>query len=198
MTKQEFLSRLAHDLYTVDENNLQKYIDYYSEMIDDRIEDGMSEEEAVNSVGDPSSIAKDILIDYASLPKLVKEKLKPKHKLRVWEIILIVLGSPVWLPLLCAAVIVFLAVYIVIWSCVIALYAVDISLVGSFACFVYAVVYTAISGNMISMMFSISMLFMSLGGAVLMFFVCKLVTKVIVKVSKAILRKVKSIFVKEN
>ncbi len=42
------------------------------------------------------------------LAKIVKEKIKPKHELKAWEVILIILGSPVWIPLLITAAVLFI------------------------------------------------------------------------------------------
>ena len=45
MNKQEFLSALSDKLSVLSEEDKEKSIDYYSEMIDDRMEEGLSEEE---------------------------------------------------------------------------------------------------------------------------------------------------------
>ena len=50
----------------------------------------------------------------------------PKRPLRAWEIVLIILGSPLWLPLLVAGAAIVISVYAVIWSLVIALWAVEL------------------------------------------------------------------------
>ena len=66
-------------------------------MIDDRMEEGLAEEEAVSSFGTPEEIADQILSEIP-LSRLVRERVKPKRALKAWEIVLLVLGSPVWLP----------------------------------------------------------------------------------------------------
>ena len=47
MNKQEFLSALQNALAGLPKKDRQKTLAFYSEMIDDRMEDGMTEEEAV-------------------------------------------------------------------------------------------------------------------------------------------------------
>ena len=47
MSKTEFLTELKKALEGLPEEDIEKSLEYYSEMIDDRIEDGLSEEEAV-------------------------------------------------------------------------------------------------------------------------------------------------------
>ncbi|MBQ8165241.1 MAG: DUF1700 domain-containing protein [Clostridia bacterium] len=127
MNKDEFLSALRGKLSVLPKEDIEKSVEYYSEIVDDRIEDGISEEEAVNAIGTVDEIASQILLE-TSLPKLVKERIKPGRALKAWEIVLLVLGFPVWFPLILAAVIIVLAVYIVIWSLVVSLYAIVVSI----------------------------------------------------------------------
>ena len=122
MNKQEFLNEITARLNGLPEQELQRYIDYFSEMIDDRIEDGMSETEAVEAVGSIDDAVNDILKDIP-LTKVIKAKASTRRKLRVWEIILLIVGSPIWLPLLLCFIIIIFVLYIVIWVIVIAFWA---------------------------------------------------------------------------
>ena len=63
MNKSEFLNSLEEKLKELPKDEIRKTIDYYDEMIDDRIEDGMTEEEAVKSIGNSGDIALSILLD---------------------------------------------------------------------------------------------------------------------------------------
>jgi len=130
MNKKAFLDVLYHLLKSLPKAERQQHIDYYADMIDDRIEDGLSEEEAVAALGSTADIAAQIL---GEVPP------KPAKKFPIWAIVLIVLGSPLWLSLLLAAAAVVLAivltiaaVYITLWSIVAALYAADLSLLLGF------------------------------------------------------------------
>lgn len=71
MNKQAFLSALRKGLTGLPENDIEHSIEFYSEMIDDRIEEGMSEEEAAASIGNIDDIVSQILSE-TSLTKLVK------------------------------------------------------------------------------------------------------------------------------
>lgn len=127
MNKPEFLSGLRERLAGLPEGDIGRSMDYYSEMIDDRMEEGFSEEEAVRAMGSVEEVAAQILTE-TSLPKLVKARVKRgRSVLRVWEIILLILGSPVWLPLGIAALVIFLVIYLLIWMTVLVLYTVDLS-----------------------------------------------------------------------
>ena len=61
MTKEEFLSQLRTRLSSLPQGDLDRSLEFYSEMIDDRMEDGMSEREAVANMGDLSKITEQIL-----------------------------------------------------------------------------------------------------------------------------------------
>ena len=123
MTKQEFLSALGNRLSGIPKKELGEALAYYEEMLDDRIEDGMSEQNAVATIGTPDDVAKQVI---ASIPmgKLARERIKPKRRLRTWEIVLLAVGSPVWAPIAIALLAVFLSLYIVLWALVAVVWAV--------------------------------------------------------------------------
>ena len=50
MTKQEFLRALWNKLSALPSEDVGRALDYFSEMIDDRMENGLTEEEAVAAV----------------------------------------------------------------------------------------------------------------------------------------------------
>ena len=60
MTKQEFLAKLEILLSGLTEEEISERIGFYSEMIDDRIEEGLSEEEAVSLIGSVEEVAAQI------------------------------------------------------------------------------------------------------------------------------------------
>lgn len=124
MNKQEFLSALRSRLRGLPEADIVRSLDFYAEMIDDRMEDGLTEFQAVMEMGSIDEIAEQILLD-TPLPKLVKAKMRPSRALSAWEIVLLVLGSPVWLPLLLTALTLLLTVYLLAWTVVVIFYAVD-------------------------------------------------------------------------
>lgn len=126
MRKQEFLTRLRNGLSGLPHDDREERLTFYSEMIDDRMEEGLTEEDAVREIGNADEIIWHIMAD----TKPVKEKRKSGRRLRAWEITLLVLGSPVWLCLLIAAFAVIVAVYVVMWSVIVALWAVFGALIG--------------------------------------------------------------------
>jgi uncharacterized membrane protein len=114
MNKAEFLHELAVRLSSLPPEEVERTASYYSEIIDDRMEDGMSEEDAVAGLGDLSSITEQIIMD-TSLSIIVKSKVRGRRP-GAFTIVLLILGVPLWLPLLLCAFTVFLSVYIVLWA----------------------------------------------------------------------------------
>ncbi|MBR4703098.1 MAG: DUF1700 domain-containing protein [Oscillospiraceae bacterium] len=123
MNREEFLAALRAALAGLPEADIESSVEYWAELIDDRVEEGLSEAEAVSALGSPEEIAREILLD-APMTKLVKAKMKPKRSLRGWEIALIIIGFPLWLPVLLAVGAVILAVYVSLWSVIVALFSV--------------------------------------------------------------------------
>ena len=127
MEKREYLDTLRKNLNGMPERDIEHAVSYYAEMIDDRIEDGMSEREAVADIASPEAAAAETL-RAIPLHKLVIERVKPKRALRVWEIVLLVLGSPIWVSLLISVAAVVFSIYAVLWSVIVVLFAVELSL----------------------------------------------------------------------
>ena len=61
MNKQQFLAAVAGRLSNLPQSDINKSLEYYSEMIDDRMEDGMSEEDAVGAMGTIDEVVSEIL-----------------------------------------------------------------------------------------------------------------------------------------
>lgn len=192
MTKSEFLLTLRNNLFGLPEEDIEKSIEYYSEIIDDRIEDGLSESEAVEAVGSVKEIASQILAD-VPLSKLVKTKVKPKRTLKVWEIVLLILGSPVWLSLLLAAVAVVLSIYIAFWAVIVAFYATVLSFaLGGIAAIVkFAADIIFQTANQGTLFLGGGLILIGL--SVLSFFGCNQITKGAVILGKKILLPIKAL-----
>ena len=134
MDKFEFITELRAKLWALPEEDEQRSVDYYSEMIDDRMEDGLAEEEAVAAIGDLDEIVQQILSETPHFPAAVKkeeEQKKQKRKVTWWETLLLVLGFPVWGSLLIVVAVVVFTLWSSLWSVVIALYATAFALAVS-------------------------------------------------------------------
>ena len=139
MNKKEFRDAIAEKLVGLSKEDIDKAVAFYTEAVDDRIDEGMSEEEAVKDVGTPEEIANQILLD-TPLPKLIAAKANKKRELKGWQIALIIIGFPVWFPLLLSLITTFLAVYMALWACVIGLYTTLAALaIGGIGAIIFAI-----------------------------------------------------------
>lgn len=194
MNKQIFLSELRARLSGIPQEDIEERLGFYEEMIDDRIEEGLSEEEAVADLGNIDDIVSQILAAYP-LSKLVKEKVKPKRKLRAWEIILLILGSPIWLSLLIAAASVILLVYIVLWSLIISLWAIELSFAVTTLAGIAASVMLAAQGQIALGFAALGAGLLFAGLSIFLFFGCKAASKGIIILTKKFALWIKSLFV---
>ena len=124
MSKHEFLAQLEKGLYGLPQADIDERLGFYSEMIDDRMEEGLSEEEAVAGIGSVDEVIAGIVAEIP-LSKLVKERI-PKQ-IDAGLIVLLVLGFPVWLPLLIAGFAVVFSLYVSLWAVLVALWAVAVA-----------------------------------------------------------------------
>ena len=195
MTKVEFLNALRNRLNGLPKDDLDNRLSFYEEMINDRMDEGKSEEEAVDEIGSVDEVVKQIANE-TPLLKLVKEKTKPKRSLRAWEIVLIAVGFPIWLPLLITLLTLIFVGYILIWTLVIVIYSVEFALaVSSIGCLVGFFAYLS-AGQVNPLLIGAAI--MCAGASVLLFFGCIGVTKATIKLSKAIILAIKTAFIRKG
>ena len=187
MTKEGFLAQLRQQLWALPEADRQNSLDYYAEMIDDRMEDGLSEEEAVAAIGNLEEIVQQILGETPRPPVVVEpaKKAEPaKGSTKTWLIILLVLGSPVWIPLLASAIGTVIGIYVSLWSVVIALYAAFLALaVSSVGCIVGSFfMFGGITGGIVAWGAAL----VCAGLAILLLLLANLAAKGMVKLTKLV------------
>lgn len=193
MTKMEFILSLNERLAGLPKKEIEERLNFYSEMIEDRMEEGLSEEDAVSAVGNVDGIAEKIMADFSPT-----KKQKPKGKLKVWEIVLLVLGSPIWLSLLIAAFAIVLSLYVSLWSVIISQWAVFGSLIGGAFCGITVGVGFALDGNALTGIAMIGAGLVCAGLTILIFFACKFATKGTVLLTKKIVMWIKTLFTKKE
>lgn len=195
MTKQEFLSELREQLAGLPKEDIEDRLNFYAESIDDRIDDGKSEEEAVNELGSIDSIIKEIAA-VTPFKKIVKEKIKPKRRIRGWEVALIIVSFPIWLPLTISALVVTAAAFIVLWALVIASYAIETGLVSlSVTCGV-AFAASCMDGDPQLAVLGASIL--ALAGACFAFIGCVYATKLNIALIKKLIIGIKAAFIRKR
>lgn len=197
MSKQEFIERLQKGLQGLPQDEIEERIMFYTEMIEDRIEEGFTEEEAVSEIGNIEEIISQVVAD-TPLAKLVKEKITPKKRLAVWEIILLVLGSPIWLSLLLVVIAVILTLYIVVWSVAISLWSVWGSLVACAFAGIVAGSALSFDGNIPAGLVVVGGGIVCAGLSIFVFYGCKMATKGILMFTKKFAIWIKKCFVKKE
>lgn len=208
MLKQEFLDALKSRLSGLPEGEIEERVGFYREMIDDRMEEGEAEEEAVRAVGSVDEIAEQIISE-VPLSRIAKTRIKERkrRKMKAWEIVLLAAGSPIWLSLGIAAFAVILSLYVVLWALIISLWAVFVSLAACAVALSIAgvvviggpyvmagVVITAAESPVFSGLALIGVGLVCAGLAIFLFFGCHAATKGAVVLTKRIALGIKKAF----
>lgn len=204
MTKQLFIAKLRKKLSYLPHKELADRLAFYGEMIDDCMEEGLSEEEAVKRIGSVDELAALQMSDEITEPVRGKKE-RPKKRLRAWEITLLAVGSPLWLSLLIAAFAValslflaafavILALYASLWAILISLWAVFAALVGSAVGGVLFCVVMICLGNGAAGFSVLGAGLCCAGLSILTFFGCRLATKATCRMTQALATSVKKRF----
>lgn len=197
MNKQEFLSALKIKLSGLPKQDIEDRLNFYSEMIDDRMEEGLSENAAVLDIGSVNEIAAQIIADIP-LTKIVKERIKPKKRFKTWEIVLFALGSPIWLSLLIASIAVIISLYSALWSVIISIWAVFVALVASAFGGAAGGIVFAFVGHPLTGFALIGTSLICAGLAIFLFFGCKVATKGILLLAKKMVLCIKKCLIKKE
>ena len=187
MNKKTFAETLRSRLSGLPKEDIERSVEFYCEMIDDRMEEGVTEEEAVAQIGSVDDVIAQIMQEMPTA-NLVVKKVKPKRALTWWEIVLLVLGSPVWLSVLIAVFAVAFSLYISAWAVIISLWSVWISLLCCGAGGVISACVLMIQGNLWSGALMLGAGLVCAGVSILMFMVSNAVTKGFAMLTKRIFK----------
>lgn len=205
MRKQEFLVALRARLACLPGQDAEEHLNFYSEMIDDRMEEGVSEEDAVAAIGSVERVAAQILAN-TSIPTLEqatatnqeekREKKQAadrpadaaggKRRFQTWEIVLLAVGSPIWFALGIAAFAILLSLYVVLWSVIVSLWSVFVALIACALGGAVAGIGFIIAGGGLVGVFMIGAGILCAGLAILFFFGCGAATQGTVLLTKRI------------
>lgn len=147
MTKEEFLQALRQSLAALPEEEREERLAFLAEAIDDRMEEGMTESEAVALCGSVEEITESVAAEMP-LTALVKRAAAPKRHRSAGMILLLVLGSPVWLPVLAAVFALALTLYLVLWVLVLAVWIIEVAVAACALSGVIMAVYYAVQKNL--------------------------------------------------
>ena len=157
MRKEEFISKLRKKLSGMPKKEIEDRLNFYSEMIDDKIEEGILEDDAVSSLGSIDSIAEQIISDIP-FSKIAKERMTQKRRFKTWEIVLIAVGSPIWFSLLVALFSVVISLFAVVFALEVSLWAIILSFALSSPCAILMGIINVFTNNG-----PIGLLYVSLG-----------------------------------
>ena len=192
MNKQDFLAALRGLLNDLPAEDIRRSLDFYAEMIDDHMEEGMTEEDAVAAVGSAEQIASQIRGDAGAAPR------KPKRKVKPWSLALILLGLPLWLPLLLAAASVIISIYVSIWAVIISLYATAVALgISSIVIFLMPLLYIP-TGNVAGACLVLGAALVLTGITILFFVGLNLITKGVVWLTKKLFTWIKHMLTRKE
>jgi len=199
---------MRKELSGLPDNEVSERINFYSEMIDDRMEDGLSEEYAVAAIGSVDEIARQITADIPSedtegneratdVSKESQEK-TVRRKINTPIIILLALGSPLWLSLLIAVASVIFSVYSALWAAVISLWAAFGAVASSSLAGLAAGAVSAFTGNLLPGIALIGASLFCGGLGILLFFGCNEISKGTLFLTKLIPVGIKKLFAKRR
>ena len=197
MKKQEFLDAIKNNLSGFPKYEIEERLNFYSEIIDDKIEEGIDEEIAVSEIGTVDEITKQIIKDIPFY-KIAKERVKFDRKLSSLEMLIILLGSPIWFSLLISAIAVIFSLYVALWSVIVSVWACFVSFI---ACGFGGIILSIISlfiGHNVDALFIIGASIVLLGLSIFTFYGCKLATKAIIILTKKLTLLAKKLFAKKE
>lgn len=183
MTKNEFLSSLGTRIQALPKEEFDRTIAYYEEIIEDRVEEGMTEEEAVASMESLDTIVHRIMTE-TPLKTFVKGKVESKKKMETWQIVLLAVTSPIWIPLVIAFLSTMFGLFMGAIGCVIGLFAATFGLLIGGLVAVVGSIFVFISQGAINGLFTLGIGFGCLGVGILLFSGCMALAKGVIYLIK--------------
>lgn len=111
MTKEDYLAQMLVYMRKYGVINFQSYLDYYEEYLDDLLDNGLKEADLVKKLGTPKKLVLKILSD---------DDVQVKTPKRGIVTVALLLGVPVWAPLLLALLIIMLSIILTLVVCTVA------------------------------------------------------------------------------
>ena len=190
MNKLEFLKRLRKSLSGVSKKEKKERLNFYEEMIEDYIEEGLTEEQAVSKIGSTENIARQIKAE-----EKTKKKLGAKE-INAWKTALLIVGSPIWFSLLISVVAVGVSLYASLWAVVVSLWATFISLiVGGIGGIIFFII---VGEATISSIVIVGAGVFGIGFSIFLYYVNKALTKLSIVITKKSITIIKNSFNKRR
>lgn len=194
MRKDDYLARLRVRLAQMDGEEREAQLAYYEELFQDMAEDGLSEEEIVARLGTPEVVAEELL---AQMPmaELVKSRVRPRGGWTALTVVLLILGAPLWIPLVFTSLVLVGSFFLVLFSLVLALVVTVLALALGAVTLPFAVLF---GGSAMPLLLALGFGLIGLGAlpfaALFIAWVCRGLRKLCV----AAWRKIKSWFIRRS
>lgn len=182
MTREEFLTEFTISLKKNNIQDIRKTVKYFEEIIDDKIENGMSEEEAVNSLGSIDEIILNL-----------EEETSPKKGASLSNKILLILGFPIWGTIVACFFVIALLAYIVIGTVLLCLWVIYAG-VCAYSLYSLVLFFINVIQTPESAILSLSAFLMLSGGAIMLIKPLLVLTKLIFRTSLLLFDKIKLAF----
>lgn len=193
MNKTEFSDALRRALGKLPSYEVEQSIAFYAEAIDDRIEDGMNEQEAVAALGPVDAIAAQIIAETPPIPKAIA---KANTGSRTLNIVLLAILSPIWVSLALAFIAAVLSIYLAIWAVIVSLWAVVATLLLCAPIGAFGLVWCAATGYPLSGVWLFGCGLAGAGMGLFSWFGILAVSKGLVSLTHSFARWVKGLFIK--
>lgn len=195
MNKNEFLGELERLLDKLPAAEVRQSIDFYAEVIDDRMEDGATEQEAVAALGSVETIANQIVGEMPAVPKAVA---RIKTSNRFANIVLAVVLSPIWVPLSAAFILTVAAIYVAIWAVIASLWLCIVILLAMGPIGIVGFIWNLTTGFPLTGVFILGTGLTSCGLGLFAILGMRSVSSGLVHLTRLFARSVKSLFVREK
>lgn len=100
MKRVEFINEIRKRLSALPESEIERSAAFYDEAISDRMDKGMTEEQAVAAIGDPVSAANQLIEIIGTDSMEAAEVGSEKEKSAPWKSLIMFAGLPLWLLVL--------------------------------------------------------------------------------------------------
>ena len=198
MNKREFSDALRRELNGYPTEEVERSVSFYEEMIDDRVENGMTEEAAVASLGSVEEIAKK-LREEMPITAIVrsrvqntyeKQKKKTGGSALPWILLAVVL-SPVWIPLAIAVLTVWLGILVAAVAVVAAVFCTVVGLLFAAGVFLVALIMAAGTVGPGGTLFGVGSVLVCIGLSILLFWAAIGIGKALYTGIRALFRAIK-------
>ena len=183
MNKQEFLSQLRKRLSALPQKEVNERLNFYSELIDDKIEEGLSEETAVEQIGTIDEIVTQIETELSPLP-IKKKTSHKKENSTLWKSCFLTFSAPIGFALLIALMAIIFSFYVVLWVIPIVLWTVFVAFcVCAIVLSILSVLYISV-GYIPLAITLLGTACILLGLSIFLYFGCKSATKGVESLTK--------------